>query len=299
MFHRCFIQAAIWLMLVQSPPSHADALFDAVTQANLQAIEIYLKAGGDPNATVQQTPEPDRQGALWEGTPLELAIIARADDIALTLLKNGADIGLAKNALGAATLLAAAAEQGMPKTARFLIERDPKQILEGEISASPIVLATTAGRAEIVDEIIAASERHNLVLGDRLDFALGKAAFKGNNQLAWRLLAAGAVPSIPGTLNLAVSNLNPAIVADMLAAGADPSLRSMGWRPLDDAVDRMERSPGADATAVLGTIVSVTPESCQPIQQHQSSPLSKRTLSALHDLAPQCDWASLVSNQSD
>jgi len=287
----------LWLVLGTLAPCHADALYDAIQDNELAFVESYLRDGGDPNAVIVQTVEGGHPDA-WRGTPLELAIRAKADDIAVRLLQAGADPAFAQEPLGFDTLLEAATLQGMARTVKYLIEANPLAMLEGDPRSSPLVIATSDQRADIVLDMLAASKRHGVPLGERLDVPLGHAAARGNDELASRLLDAGAAPREAGTLHGAVRNLRPDLVQAMLAAGADPTVRVFAWRVLDKAIERMEAEPGTEATEVLRSVLAVTPDPCQPLHERIPRPLSAGTLGALRELAPQCDWAALAASDS-
>lgn len=288
----------LWLVLATLTPCHADALYDAIRNNELAFVESYLRDGGDPNAGIVQTVEGGHPDA-WRGTPLELAIRAKADDVAIRLLEAGANPSLAAEPLGFGTVLNAATRQGMTRTVKYLIEADPSALLQGDPRSSPLVVATSDQDSEIVIDILAVAKRYGVLLGERLDVALGHAAARGYDDLASRLLDAGAAPREAGTLHGAVRNLRPDLVQAMLAGGADPTMRVFGWRVLDKAIERMEAEPGAEATEVLGSVLAVTADPCQPLHERIPRPLSAGTLEALRELAPQCDWVALAASASE
>lgn len=218
------------ITLVERPP-----LVEAVEARDIDAVRTLLDQGADVDV-----------GRESDGfTPLSMALLLGADDIARLLLERGAD----PNAFDSSTLgpLQIAATIGRDvEMVRLLLEAgadpDTGSAVTGDGSLPPLAGAAGSGNLEIVEVLLRAGADPDGPPDSAIEgiTPLFVAAQAGNLEVIERLLEAGADPDgrwdageSVGPLFGAVTAGRADIVEVLVAAGADPRSATPDGTPVE------------------------------------------------------------------
>ena len=267
----------------------ADELFDAIGASQLDVIEEYLSRGGDPDVVIEQTRDDAQPGMPWRGPMLEWAVYQGSDELAMLLLRAGAQVVAVEEQLER-PFLELAAEKGMVKAVRHFATQEPATLTRGE----PLVVAVAYGRGDVAGLILAIAKKNGIDLDSQLDRGFFLAAMDGHDDLAQQLLEAGADVNSVGALHAAARGSRVEVVRHLLDAHADPEQRVDGLRPLDLAILRLDKSDTQEARAVIRELSAVTPDLCEPLPGDSYRSLHVATLEIYSQLVPSCHWTALV-----
>lgn len=190
-------------------------LLQAVLKGSLAQVERHLKKGEDVN----------RMGLA--GTPLYAAASAGNLEIARVLIAAGADL----NAGSLDTPLQRAIQRGHVAMAQLLIESKADVNRAPSAGVAPaLALAAAAGSVELVRALLAAGARKNLRSTLRI--------YIGADFVPYQNVTA---------LHVAAYRNDPAVAAELLRAGADPSVKD----GLEKTVFEVAEASGEDELKAL------------------------------------------------
>ena len=164
---------------------------------------------------------------------LEVSLLAANDKAGEALLLAGAEAGDKWQLLG--TPLELAAQQGMLRTLKFLVNQDPMRLSTSP--SPPLLLAVGNQHMGIVRFLLQRSDDYvkdglwQTLLDDSLQVAVSTYS-ESSFDIVVELMKAGGDPATHPTLVEAAAKCSPRLVEVLIAAGADPTPCSpMGSRP--------------------------------------------------------------------
>jgi len=190
-----------------------------------------LAAGLDPN-THLLIPQSGRHLSL-----LELSLLAANDKAGEALLLAGAEPDDESQLLG--TPLELAAQQGMLRTLKFLVNQDPMRLSTSP--SPPLLLAVGNQHMEVVRFLLQRSDDYvrdgpwQTLLDDSLQVAVSTYS-ESSLGIVVELVSAGANPTIQPTLVEAAAKCSPRLVELLIAAGAGPTMQSNEKSPAELAL---------------------------------------------------------------
>lgn len=220
--------ARLWERCSQPAPYEAAdrwRLYDAIRLGRIDEVRSFLAQGGDPNALLRGTP-------LGYVHPLAVAIRARREEIALALLRAGADFE------GSGASFYSLTSAGMARVLDFLLEENPSRI-EAELG---LANACEHGHYEIFEVVLRQAAARSFDLGETLAATVAHCIGIAATDAARMLLERGVEPT-DSMLFTAARWSQLGMVRSLLALGVDPRAR---YRDLGDPGGRYDGAAAID-----------------------------------------------------
>ncbi len=269
--NRLFLIAALSLAS-QAALAQPQDLWAAIQRSELAVIEAYLEEDGDPNVGARAPATILEDGRRIEHEPwplLRIAVIGREEDIALTLLRAGADFEVTGESLGRV------ASQGMAETLRYLIQQNPSRLRDASPLDQAGVLQSAAekGYFQVAEVALSEAQRMGLQWDDGWFAESAALAIADRQADIARLYYEAGAPLKPTTAFTAARDSSPGILRYVLSLGADPnvvrpeqSVTGLGLRtPMDVAWFRYDHTEGAEREQARLVLHELLRAGAQPI----------------------------------
>lgn len=264
-----------------------DQLYRSITEGQTDQLILSLDSGASPDELLL-LPDSDRVISLFE-----LSIRAENDDAAVVLLERGVEPRL-EGQLGDRPLLDIVAQQGLVRTLRVLMARNPAEARAAWAEA--LLTALHYGRgdaARVLLETMSSevpSDEVQSALNSGFLLAIGAQIDGGTLQ---ELLDAGADPETTFALVAATARCSVATVELMLAAGVDPNTTYEGRHVAEVALacfDSDEEADNRQALTLVKLLYDAGSDVCTYAADQAVTTRSVRLALQDADICPEWLW---------
>ena len=183
------------------------ALYEGIRTSDLESIERYLTAGGDPNRSIAVG-----NGEFWP--LLKVALYDREEEIAIALLRGGGDFG------ASGVQLYGVSRGGMTRVLEHLFDFE---LVRFEIPVVGLNSAALNGYYDVIEVLLRRASAGDLgeAWQSAMNYAAGAAMAAGYDDVARLLLESTA--DLTHTLYPAIRFSSPGTVRYLLSRGVDPT----------------------------------------------------------------------------